>query len=139
MKENKFRACISPETVIYFDLSDLIHPKRKGLFSMRELLIPWLLAGNKPDDYTGRKDKNGVEIWEGDIALCPEWEDYDKGIMGQVRRVIRWDNSDACFALFLKDEPDRGGNMLDNACNIEVIGNIYENPELLKEVSNDKT
>ena len=105
--------------------------------------LMWQFGFNAPDilgkdeaedyvlqQYTGLKDKNGVEIFEGDIVLCPEWEDYDKGIMGQVKRTVRWDNSDACFAAFLKDEPDREGYLLDNACNMEVIGNINQNPEL---------
>ncbi len=83
------------------------------------------------EDYIGLKDKNGKEMWEGDIALCPVLADYKKGTMVQEKGVVKWDNSDACFAVFSEAMAD--GYMLDNACNMEVIGNIHENPELLKE------
>ena len=131
MREIKFRACISPRTTIYFDLSGLIHPSRKDLFSKRVLLIPWLLAGNKPDEYTGLHDKKrteeypeGQEIYEGDIVKFPQWKDYDKGLMGYGIGTVEWYDSDAAFEVIHDNDSDS----LDNGPNSEVIGNIYENP-----------
>lgn len=72
--------------------------------------------------YTGLKDKNGKEIYEGDIVRLPEDEDY------KYYSIIYSKN--------------RLGFTLSNGCGfglsygIEVVGNIYENPELL-EVKND--
>jgi hypothetical protein len=64
LEKLKFRVVISARNaIIYFDLTDLIHP---ALFSRRELLIPWLLSGNKPDLHTGYK-----EIYTGDIMTSP--------------------------------------------------------------------
>ena len=75
---------------------------------------------------TGLKDKNGKEIFEGDIV------DY-KG----RKAVIKWHGSYASFIYRFVDElQERASDWepLFLACyHFEVIGNIYENPELLEE------
>jgi len=78
--------------------------------------------------YTGVKDKNGVEIYEGDIVkLCRSygygW--LSKGTVAQVK----WDNNELCYFLF-------NNFRLTKNKKVEIIGNIYENPELL-EVKNE--
>ena len=76
--------------------------------------------------YTGLKDKNNVETFEGDIVACNQSGSY--GIS-----VIIYDNS-AFYVMPLN------GNILErtlwdywyNDWDIEVIGNIHDNPELLE-------
>lgn len=77
---------------------------------------------------TGLKDKNGREIYNGDIIRF-----FDCYGDGYTVPVV-WDNDYACFSV------DWGSNMLasfdyleefyTDLKDIEVIGNIYDNPEL---------
>lgn len=74
--------------------------------------------------YTGLKDNNGREVYEGDVL--------DIGLQNQdgkpVVAPVSYEKYIAGYVL------DNGGNgiwqRLDEDC--EVIGNIYENPELLE-------
>ena len=74
---------------------------------------------------TGLKDKNGQEIFEWDVV------DY-KG----RKAIIKWHGSYASFIYRFVDElQERASDWepLFLACyHFEVIGNIYENPELLE-------
>ncbi len=76
---------------------------------------------------TGLKDKNGKLIYEGDIIYKKGSKDYKKEKM--YSRVC-WDSMYAQFNI-----SDKNGmhQMPSNSNNIEVIGNIYENPERLKD------
>ena len=84
-------------------------------------------GGDVAMQYTGLKDKNGIEIYEGDILRHDDsnWGyggDYDKEHDGYLYSEITFE--DGCFCI--KDNIE-----LYNLYG-EVIGNIYENPELLK-------
>lgn len=75
---------------------------------------------------TGLKDKNGVEIFEGDLV------EHDDNLNGD------WETFEACEVVYDKDYAQfcfkwDAGNFLTDYRNLNVIGNIYENSELLEE------
>jgi uncharacterized phage protein (TIGR01671 family) len=78
-----------------------------------------------PLQYTGLKDKNGKEIYEGDI-IAVDLEDVDK----LENMEVKWCEDCCGFTFGTKDNsasPNFYGK--SNYC-AEIIGNIYENPEL---------
>lgn len=72
--------------------------------------------------FTGLKGKNGVEIFEGDVVKEPI--DFVSSTLG----IIKWDNESAMF-IFEQDGHKYDFNHV--SAPLEVIGNIYQNPELL--------
>lgn len=79
---------------------------------------------------TGLKDKNGKEIFEGDI-IAIEVDDTETPINARVSQ-----NSKIGVLMFHVFEDNEDVPMVelleDNSVAFEIIGNVYENPELLE-------
>lgn len=85
-------------------------------------LDKWPVYTDTLGQYTGLKDKNGKRIFEGDILLLDGEDGYFK---------LEFDEDTARFVMI----GDSVQVDFDNfwSYEVEVIGNIHDNPELLKE------
>lgn len=107
-REIKFKACDGKKVYKAFNLNDVLHEK----------VEPIELWGDDIFflEFTGLKDKHGMEIYEGDI-IRETWEEFEP--RESIFPVI-FDSDIARFVVY---------NAYQSA--VEVLGNIYENPELV--------
>lgn len=127
MREIKFRVCSEEDGV----LTDVI---TMSWFSM---WVCFEVNGEKVYrdmskvvlmQYTGLKDMNGKEIYEGDIVKFADVVGYVEYYLGSYIIKVR-DGYGSFYDFF--DFYNEKGDLVEE---LEVIGNIYENPELLEKV-----
>lgn len=90
-------------------------------------------------EYTGLTDKNGKKIFDGDIVKC-----YDKNVDESFFAIIMFGNPNGFYNYGWQLKPigktDFNVDILcwvdmeDTGAYIEIIGNIFENPELIEGV-----
>lgn len=99
-----------------------------GICIIRENEHEWICKPETICQYTGLKDKNGNLVWENDIV-----EAWSQGMcaIGKIKHRIdgtwimypAWQNGEMWYLL-----PNDNG-----ITTVEIIGNIFDNPELMNE------
>lgn len=132
MREIKFRAWDSAT-------KDFWEPKPQGMIHFGIDSVPDFINHTHNESgrwerrfkimqFTGLTDKNGVEIYDGDIVAF--WDDcgFDNFIQYLTGKVVF---NDGCFC-FVSNDAYHNRYALTCTENVEVIGNIHQNPDLMK-------
>ena len=115
MRTIKFRGKSLHTSKWYY--GDLIQPSDNVCFIQPRGTAGILCDIKTVGQFTGLTDKNARDIYEGDIVV---WKDSDTN---ERKDVVTWVSGGLCLCNSKYTVGDYGG--------LEVIGNIYDNPDLL--------
>lgn len=129
MREIKFRAWVKEKKAI-FEVILIDYVSKKVTYLLERVGHLLSIRDAKFNNvelmqYTGLKDKNNKEIYEGDILFESFGERYYKVVFenGRFRGEFKGDFDEYSFDLI---------DIIVQGC--KIVGNIYENPELMEEV-----
>jgi len=113
--------------LLYYGITVFIAPIGVGWFDIvgtkRLIKSKFEVIPETVGQFTGQTDKKGKEIYEGDIYSVLGYEVVD-GKQTRPKRIIE--------VKFTPSDLFRLENLVIGNGTVEIIGNIHENPELLK-------
>ena len=125
MRELKFRAYDGKKMI-----DDVIPASETSIIELYDRYEWGETEVKAVEQYTGLKDKNGKEIYEGDIVS----EEFEyAGKKTKTIWQVRWCDDECAFELHYVSgfEVDDCSLVSDDEENCEIIGNIHENTDLL--------
>ena len=144
-REIKFRAWNKEKKIMCYDNEDNSKEYLDGINTTEIGFINYRLSIPKDDSdwyyrsryevmqYTGLKDTNGKEIYEGDVV---DYLGDIELVNSNVLRVIEYKNEEACFVARLPVGVEGEEAVYLNEHDFKVVGNIYEHSHL-QEVQRD--
>lgn len=125
MREFKFRVWSEDRKMFVMDGMSIDHIQKDAAESLE---LPIIIATEKCawQQYTGLKDKNGKDIYEGDVLAIHNYQlnDFKTGYHTPLTGVVIWDEADGGFTVVTKIR--RRFSDFESLTQFEVIGHTYE-------------
>jgi uncharacterized phage protein (TIGR01671 family) len=135
-REIKFRAWDGVRSKMFYNID--IHLLKDGRWAAVSGVLPCIQAGSDNGDllqHSGFKDRNGKEIYEGDILrkttkMSMTGSNPKTKMIGSIKKVVF---REGAFLMMtsLKSKKYRLNSTMIWYYGLEVVGNIYETPHLL--------